>query len=462
MPPASQPPNGSPGMRKIASGVFKTPALPPPEEIKMLRLWEMLLALFEYEADVAAHSSDGHRLFETDSPALSTYLQNKESMVRPPTVPDPKRESRPRLVHDACWAMLKDDHPDEILARFLVQSKWDVELAFDRFVSALKRRSQELGIEELMTSGEEGMHRIATTSTDPYERRVAEGFCKLLRSGLLYSRGLDRIGRQICIARVRLHRRNAQPSESIKRYVLWQTETMRLAMPPSADTCVSGSDRHSTCFIHIDTGQIGIYDLTGVGMANFDFASARFLNEIFENVFPNALSTIIFHRAPKVFESVFTAMKTWMSDARIQKVRFTHTAADLEEYMARENIPKFLGGDDDFEFRYPEPEPDENIGQTRRAACVELLAERMRTTAEFERITQELILATREGAYNTPDIKLRRAKCVDKLRIQFWRLDPLVRARSFYDRWGIIRTRRKAALDAFKDEDISNRLLGVV
>lgn len=151
-----------------------------------------------------------------------------------------------------------------------------------------------------------------------------------------------------------------------------------------------------------------------------------------------------------------------MSERRIEKVRFTYTVEDLEQYIARDNIPKFMGGDDHWEYSYPMPEPDENIAQTRKAACQELVHERQLTTVDFEQITRELIFATREGAFNTPEIKMRRGKCVDRLRIQFWRLDPLVRARSFYDRWGVVRLRRKAALDAFRDEDISNRFLGVV
>lgn len=243
-------PNGSRSdARKIPSGVFKTPALPPPEEIKVLRLWEMLLDLFEYEAEeTLSCNDDGQRMFETGSPALSSYVRNKDATALPRNTPGPKRVYQPRLVHDACWAMLKDDHPDEILARFLQQSGWDVERAFDRFIMVLKRRSKELGIDALMTSGEEGMFLTAATSTNAYEKQVAEGFCGFLRSGMTYARGMDKQGRPIAITRCVLNRASVQPAESTKKMIMWTCETLRLVMPPSVDTFVCAM-RHAFVLI---------------------------------------------------------------------------------------------------------------------------------------------------------------------------------------------------------------------
>ena len=51
---------------------------------------------------------------------------------------------------------------------------------------------------------------------------------------------------------------------------------------------------------------------------------------------------------------------------------------------------------------------------------------------EFERLTQEWI--------KQPTIaEQRRGEVAERLRIGYWKLDPYIRARSLYDRTGVIR-----------------------
>lgn len=186
--------------------------------------------------------------------------------------------------------------------------------------------------------------------------------------------------------------------------------------------------------------------MTGAGMANVDPAGSKFMTEIFPRYYPGAIAVVIIHRAPKLFEGVWPIVKRMMSPEAVKRIHFTRTVTDLERWIHRSQIPFWMGGDDPWKFQYPEPRPNESKHFKNDAAVEKLTRERQTTAANFEKTTRELLRATQNGDADISEIKERREGHVRRSREIFWMLDPMQRARSFYDRWGMIDFRRNSAL----------------
>ena len=130
------------------------------------------------------------------------------------------------------------------------------------------------------------------------------------------------------------------------------------------------------------------------------------------------------------------------------KVNFTNSARDLEAFIARPRILRELEGEEDWAYRYVEPAAGENAAMRDAAARDALAAERERLYDEYERRTADWIAE--------PDPARRAALARDrddiaaKLHAQYWRLDPYIRARSFYDRVGVIKPGGR--VDPYPDE----------
>jgi hypothetical protein len=59
-----------------------------------------------------------------------------------------------------------------------------------------------------------------------------------MRMGKSYVHGVDKAGRPICVARVRLHRPGAQSEEALERYIVHVIESVRLMLVPPVETAV--------------------------------------------------------------------------------------------------------------------------------------------------------------------------------------------------------------------------------
>lgn len=114
------------------------------------------------------------------------------------------------------------------------------------------------------------------------------------------------------------------------------------------------------------------------------------------------------------------------------KVHFTKNVEELSEFISRDHIPTELGGDDPWTYRYEEPIEGENERMNDASTRQRLQTEREAVVREFEDVTREWIHGGREEGKN------RREELAKKLREGYWELDPYVRARSVYDRIGLI------------------------
>ena len=144
----------------------------------------------------------------------------------------------PETIRKTLWGMVKLDHPDALLLRFLRARKWDVEKALVMMISTMKWRATDMHVDEdIMLNGELGALEDSQ-STEYAKRKFGIDVLSQMRMGKSFLHGLDKEGRPMCYIRVRLHRPGAQSLESLERYTVFQIETARLMMDTKVDTAV--------------------------------------------------------------------------------------------------------------------------------------------------------------------------------------------------------------------------------
>lgn len=185
--------------------------------------------------------------------------------------------------------------------------------------------------------------------------------------------------------------------------------------------------------------------MTDFSMSNMDYAPVKFMIKVFEANYPESLGVVLVHKAPWIFSGIWRIIKPWLDPVVAQKVQFTSNLKDLEEYVPRDHIPKDMGGAEDWVYEYVEPRPDVEdalLAESDKEAVEkrrQLEEARAGKVKEYERLTQ--VWVHHGDAATTGqdgDVAKQRADVAEALRKGYWELDPYVRARSLYDRTGII------------------------
>jgi len=144
----------------------------------------------------------------------------------------------PESLRATFWSMVKHDHPDALLLRFLRARKWDVEKALVMMVSTMRWRSTEMHVDDdIMKKGELAALEAANGS-DSTKKKFGEDFLTQMRMGKSFLHGLDKSGRPMCFVRVRLHKQGEQSEESLERYTVFVIESARMILAPPVDTAV--------------------------------------------------------------------------------------------------------------------------------------------------------------------------------------------------------------------------------
>ena len=178
----------------------------------------------------------------------------------------------------------------------------------------------------------------------------------------------------------------------------------------------------------------------------------KFMIKCFEANYPESLGIVAVHNAPWVFQGassqfhchlhspllgIWKLIKGWLDPVVAAKINFTNNIHDLEAIIPRANILKELGGDDTWKYSYVEPVPGENDRLADTATRDKLLQERSEVVREYEELTKAWL----KHDPSTPDaidVQRKRDQVAETLRTGYWKLDPYVRARTLYDRTGVI------------------------
>lgn len=108
----------------------------------------------------------------------------------------------------------------------------------------------------------------------------------------------------------------------------------------------------------------------------------------------------------------------------------------MEDFVPRNHILKELGGNENWSYQYVEPVTGENDIMKDTATRDKLLAERAKIVKEFEGAT--LAWIERSTDADATAIKEKRHKLAFTLRDDYWKVDPYLRAKTLYDRLGMI------------------------
>ncbi|KAF9886742.1 hypothetical protein FE257_011119 [Aspergillus nanangensis] len=328
----------------------------------------------------------------------------------------------PDEVRFGIFTAAKHDPPDGYLLRFLRVAKWEVNRAFLLLLGSLRWRIKEMHVDNLLLpQGELHALQLSQRALDLEQAEAGETFLDQLRMGKCYIHGVDRMNRPVCVIRVKLHNPQAQSEQVLNQFITHIIETVRLLVAPPIETATV------------------VFDMTGFTLANMEYAVVKFIIRCFETYYPEALGVLLLHNAPKIFAGFWRVIKGWMDPELVKKVHFTKSVPDLEQFIAPDQIVSELGGPEDWEYEYTEPDPDENDRLNDYLARNAILAERQTIADEFLASTCHWIAATRANdPLGVSEATSYRDETVEQLRRNYWKLDPYVRARNYLDRTGVI------------------------
>jgi hypothetical protein len=413
--------------------------LTPEQEEKLRKLW---VAVFQLTG-VADEESSGAEILspkEETSPAdadqkkkrgFGMFKKGKSGTSTPTESADEDKynetkqfhetlaKETPETIRHTIWSMVKHDHPDALVLRFLRARKWDVEKALVMLVATMNWRHNDMKVDDdIMKNGD--AFAVEDEKTDSTTKQVSADMMKQLRMGKSFLHGTDKQGRPICVVRVRLHKAGQECEESLEKYTVYIIETARMTLEPPVDTaCI-------------------VFDMTGFSMANMDYTPVKFMIKCFEANYPESLGAVLVHKAPWLFQGIWKVIRGWLDPVVAAKVHFTNNRSELEDFIAPNHLIKELEGDENWEYKYVEPNPGENEKMKDTQTRDRLLVEREKLVKKFEQATQEWIRHP-EGEQGK-QIKSEREKIAKALKEDYWHLDPYIRARTLYDRQGAIQS----------------------
>lgn len=255
------------------------------QEAKLQELWTATLQVFGVQAPDRPEDAEDqppgsgtatpdkkskkkkHSMFRKDDGASADlndkYGQSKEFQQVLAT-------QDPEKLRNAFWGMVKHDHPDGLLLRFLRARKWDVHNALVMLIATMNWRLKDIHVDDDIMMKGEGQAVLDSSSSNAAVKREGKDFLAQLRLGKSFLHGTDREGRPICFVRVRLHKQGEQSETSLERYTVYTIETARLLLAPPVDTAVgleqqslnpSADDPVGDHFRHdrLLTGQYGLF-----------------------------------------------------------------------------------------------------------------------------------------------------------------------------------------------------------
>lgn len=382
------------------------------QEAKLQEFWQLALKTFGVKSGETEQSSVSSLNVADDDDKHGQSKEFQQALA----------DMSPEEIRITFWNMVKHDNPDSLFLRFLRARKWNVKKAFIMFISTIRWRSKEIKVDDDIMRNGEALAQKQSQSADPAEKKKGQDFLDQMRLGKSYLHGVDKNGRPICVVRVRMHKAGEQSEESLERFTVYVIETTRMMLPPPVETATI------------------VFDMSNFSLANMDYAPVKFMIKCFEANYPESLGAVLVHKAPWLFSGVWSIIKGWLDPVVAGKVHFTKNANDLEKFIPRDRIVKELEGDENWDYKYVGPQPDENKAMEDTAKRDALIAERQEMAKEIQDATVSWLSAS--ASKDKEAISLaegRRNGLINRLREHYWVLDPYIRSRSLYDRTNVIK-----------------------
>lgn len=237
------------------------------QEAKLQDFWIATLKLFGVEKEDDQESQAGAATSEKKKKKRSMFSRKEGGQSNSSADKEDKygqtkdflqmvATQSPEDLRKAFWSMVKHDHPDGLLLRFLRARKWDVQNALVMLISAMHWRLQEMNVDDdVMKNGESAAVVDSLNFANPAVRKEGNDFMTQLRMGKSFLHGTDRESRPMCFVRVRLHKQGEQSDASLERFTVYAIETARLLLESNVDTAVSIENAAVT--VHAQNVQLG-------------------------------------------------------------------------------------------------------------------------------------------------------------------------------------------------------------
>lgn len=134
---------------------------------------------------------------------------------------------------------------------------------------------------------------------------------------------------------------------------------------------------------------------------------------------------------------IWKMIKPWLDPVIASKINFTSSNADLARFIAQEDLQKCYGGKDNWDYKYIAPVEGENeklLSEKKE----EIDAERRELIRQFEQLSLEWAKLKEPESVDAKHKVTKRGELAEWLRETHWKLDPYVRARTYYHRAGVI------------------------
>ncbi|KAJ2082133.1 phosphatidylinositol transfer protein csr1 [Coemansia sp. RSA 988] len=317
-------------------------------------------------------------------------------------VPPYESQIRDKTLGSAFWSVVREDHPDVLLLRFLRARKWDVDRAYKMAVAAVKWRIQE-NVEKIIWYGD--IHNDAS----------------LMWKGVSFAHGKDKLGQPIVWSRSSHHHQKDQSYPQLKRYLIWMMETLRqLLSTPVERVCL-------------------VMDLTDHSNTNMDWPFVKTFIKFLEAYYPECLGICIVYNGPWWFSGVWKLISPLLDPVVASKVQFAQKPEALLKFIDANELLTSRGGNDTYEYEFMKPNPEENKlmfdKEGREAAA-----------AKLDELHKQFIDATT----NWTDSKekgdddgfsaasKRRMELSNEIRLTAIDMDKYTRARHYYFRTGVL------------------------
>ena len=130
-------------------------------------------------------------------------------------------------------------------------------------------------------------------------------------------------------------------------------------------------------------------------------------------------------------------IKHWLDPNVASKVHFTSGNKAMLQFIDRDNLQKYYGGDDEWEYKYVEPNLSENESMKEEEKKAQILGERDDLIAKFSSLTAEWV-SIKPEADMAKEKKDKRGHIVHELERNYWQLDHYIRSKTYYDRVGVL------------------------
>lgn len=301
-------------------GVPRAEHLTPRQTQVLAHLWDVFFTVCAVPADPRAHTAP------TDS--------RRFPPPKPGTVDEPdgfihgdlllagdSRDMRlilrqyggERLRRLFWHGMVRGDHPDAVMLRYLRARKWDVHAAINSIGSTARYRLEK-DVQQLVRDGEEGLSSTV-------------GGRNLVQRGVTFTLGHAKGGQPIIWFQVGAHLASSQTQAELERGIILTQEWLNLCMLPGSPAVVPPT---SDDFVSAVERKVVVFNMSGFSLRNMDWWAVFFLCNSVERWYPETLERVYVHNPPWIFRPIWAILRPLLDPNVREKVRLTNSVEEMD------------------------------------------------------------------------------------------------------------------------------------